>query len=622
MRWVAKIVASALGGFVGAALVGLIEAAVIATTEGGDEFGVFRFGVLSYGVIGSAVGGGLGLGFCIVPALARDARAAAATGAGVVAALLGLAVARFRIVRDVFAESLPVASSKGLLVHAGLLVAAVVVLWLLRRIVLALSKPGGTGIFATVALAAVLVGAGSAATAGLDMLHKAPVAPTQPGTATGPSVILIIADTLRADHLGTYGSTTTKTPGIDRLAKDSVVFENAFSNSTWTRPSISTILTSLYPSSHKVMLKTDSLPDGVTTLAEVMKGAGYRTVGYVTNINVAPAFNFEQGFQEYYYLSPDFFFGATDSGSKLAFYSGMRLIRERFISKAKYVQNYYQDAQTVNGAALPWLDHNADGPFFALIHYMDPHDPYFELPYDGIAVARVDTPDPDPSQRDRLEKLYSGEVEYLDRFIANLVDALQASKHYDDTVIALVADHGEEFYEHKGWWHGTTLYDELSHVPVIMKLPKSAKAGTRVKPWAELLDIAPTLVGAAGVTAPDAWQGRDLFSDKPAPAALFQEEDHEGNVLHSIRKDKWKLITANEGNPRGLAPVELYDMQADPHEMKNVAAANAEVVDGLRADLETLKANAGSKAVTGAGGAGVDAATQEKLRSLGYASGK
>lgn len=619
MHAFSKIPAAIAGGFIGGSLVGLVEAAVIAIAGGGEEFGVFRFAAISYGIIGACLGAGVGVATAILSFLARDARAAGALAGGSVAALLGLAVARFRIVRDLFAESLPIASSQGLAVHAGLLVGALLVLWLVRRLILSTSRDGSTGVAAAAALAAALVIGGVASTAAFDAMNGAKPVPAAPGTAQGPSVILIIADTLRADYVGAYGSRATKTPGMDRLATDGVLFDNAFANSTWTRPSVATIVTSLYPSSHKVMYKTDLLPDGVTTIAETMKEAGYRTVGYVTNINVAPSFHFEQGFQEYHYLTPEFFFGATDSGSKLAFYSVMRLLRERFFAKDKWVHHYYQDAQTVNGDALPWLDRNSAGPFFALVHYMDPHDPYFEIPYNGVAVARVDTPNPDPSQRDRLAQLYASNVEYLDRFVGNLIEALKASNRYDDTVIALVSDHGEEFYEHKGWWHGTTLYDEESRVPVIIKFAKNARAGTRVKAPAQLLDVAPTLVAAAGVTVPETWQGRDLLSDAPVPAALFQEEDHEGNVLHSIRTDRWKLILANDANPRGLPAVELFDMASDPKETNNLAAANPDVVARLRSDLEALKVLAASRAVTGSSGA-IDSATSEKLKALGYAN--
>lgn len=616
MKGFAKVPAAALGGFFGGAVVGFLEAIVVAWAGGAEEFGVFSFGALSYGLIGAVLGGGIGIGTLVVSAFARDTAAAAGLSAGTVAALLGLAVARFRIVRDLFNESLPIASGAGLAVHLGLLVSAILVLLGLRRLVIALAGRG-SGFVATGAMAAstVLIGFLASAVLNATAVPEAVVPP--PGTAQGPSAILILVDTLRADHIGAYGSTTTKTPAMDRLAKDGVIFENAFAQSSWTRPSVATVLTSLYPSSHRVMYKTDLLPTGVTTIAELLEEAGYRTTGHVTNINVAPSFHFEQGFQEYSYLAPKFFFGATDSGSKLAFYSGMRLLRERFLSREKWVEHYYQDAQTVNGAALPWLDRNGREPFFAFIHYMDPHDPYFEIPYNGVAVARVDTPNPDPSQRDRLMELYSSNIEYFDGFLRNLIEALEAAGNYENTMIVLVADHGEEFYEHGGWWHGTTLYEEEVRVPILVKLPKNAKAGTRVREWAQLLDVAPTIAAALGVQPVETWQGRDLFSGAPAPAALFAEEDHEGNILHSIRSDRWKMIVANEGNPRGLAPVELYDMVADPRETENVAGRHPEVVKKLEGDLEALKIHAAAGAVEGASGA-IDEASQERLRALGY----
>jgi arylsulfatase A-like enzyme len=609
MAALTKIPAAAIGGLVGGCLVGLAEAVVIATS-GGDEYGVFRFAAVSYGLVGAALGAVLGVLTAAAPFLARDARLAAALSTGATAATLGFAVARSRLMRDVWPDQLALGSNDDLLVHAGLVAGALVVLLALRRLVLALTREGGSGILATTSLALVLVIGAAAASAGLDMVDRPKPSPPVPGTATGPSVILIIADSLRADHVGAYGSTRATTPAIDRLARDGVVFENAFAVSTWTRPSVATIFTSLYPSSHGVQRKADSLPEAAPTLAESMRDAGYRTVGYVTSSDIGPAFGFGQGFQEYHFLSPELHFGATASGAKLAFYDAMRVARERLLTEAKSVELYYQDARAVNGAALPWLDRNGAGPAFMLIHYMDPHDPYFEMPYNGVAVARVDTPSPDPSQRDRIASLYAGNVEYLDRFIGNLVEALKQAGRYDETIIALVADHGEEFYEHRGWWHGTTLYDEESRVPLIVKLAKNQKAGTRVKGWARLLDVAPTLAGAAKVPAPPAWQGRNLFSDAPAPEALYQEENHEGNVLRSIRTAKWKLIVSNENNPRGLAPVELYDMQADPKETKNVAAEQADVVAKLTGELAALRVAAGSGAQGAAAPVAGDATTK------------
>src|SRR6185295_8017030 len=116
---------------------------------------------------------------------------------------------------------------------------------------------------------------------------------------------------------------------------------------------------------------------------------GYWTAAFTTNINVAPVFNFQQGFDEFRYLEPSFYFGASDSATKLAIYKTLRMVRERFFSSRMYFQNYYQDAEVVGTHVNEWFDSSPPEPFFLFIHYMDPHDPYFEMPYNGKGVARV-----------------------------------------------------------------------------------------------------------------------------------------------------------------------------------------------------------------------------------------
>jgi arylsulfatase A-like enzyme len=247
------------------------------------------------------------------------------------------------------------------------------------------------------------------------------------------------------------------TPALDALALGSAVFEHAFSQASWTALRRA-LLTGLYPSTHQAIRKADLLPEAVTTLPEAMRAAGWRTGGIVTNINLAPSFQFDQGYDEYLYLAPDYFFGASESSSKLAAYSGLRLFRERFLSKRKDVRHYYQDAATATAAATTGSAQRK-GRFFLLLHYMDPHDPYFPHPYDGHAIARVDTPRPDPARAKELSDLYDGEIVFLDRHLGEFLDHLKARGLYDD---ALSCSRGsrEEFHEHGGWWHGTTLYDE------------------------------------------------------------------------------------------------------------------------------------------------------------------
>jgi arylsulfatase A-like enzyme len=612
-----RIFAGAAGGFAGGALVGVVEGGVIAAGGGAAEYWVFFFAACSYGLLGAAMGGGWGL-LCAVLPLPALKQSTQAVAAGLVTASLGLVVSKFRITRDLFAENLPLASSSGIAVHLGLLVGALLLFLLLRAVVQRRVQDKGDaltaartcgGLVAAALLLGVVVTFYAGGEGGDDVADV--------GSATGPNVLLIIADTLRADHVGAYGAGLATTPSLDALAADGVVFKNATAQSSWTRPSIATILTSMYPASHQVMHKTDLLPPEVTTLAEHLGDNGYATGGFVTNINVAPSFSFEQGFDVYRYLAPNFFFGATDSGSKLALYGGMRLVRERFLSGSKQVDHYYQDGTTVNGASLPWLDQADEGAFFALVHYMDPHDPYFELPYNGRAVARVETPHPDPSRAGELRDLYRSNVEYLDVFVGQLIDALKKAGVYDDTLIVFTADHGEEFYEHGGWWHGTTLYEEQLRVPLIIKLPGAARAGSSDDGLARLLDIAPTVAAGAGLSAAGGWQGRDLFGDSKAPTGVYAEEDHEGNVLESIRGARWKLIVANEGNPRGLEPVELYDLLADPGETDNLAGKQQAVVAGMLSDLEVLRTVAAAAAVQGSEGE-LDDASRERLRALGY----
>lgn len=616
MDFVKRVTAGLLGGLVGGALVGLAEAAVVAAVSGPSEYWVFVFGAASYGLIGAAMGAGFGFAVSFVRIVGTEP-AVLGAACGLVVAALGLVVARFRIIRDVFGESLPLASSAGIAVHVGLLIAAGIGFLAMRALLAGAAARRGT--FAAAARYAVaIVGAALVATVILNVVAGGEdEAVAGDATADGPNALLIIVDTLRADHIGPYGASDVSTPALDALAADAVVFEKAFAHSSWTRPSIATILTSLYAASHAVMHKTDLLPDEVTTIAEAMREAGYRTSGFVTNINMAPSFNFEQGFDTYRYLAPNFFFGATDSGSKLSLYSAMRLIRERFLSKSKYVYHYYQDGETVNDASLPWLDGNAKDPFFTLVHYMDPHDPYFEIPYNGKAVARVNTPHPSPDRAGELRELYVDNIEYVDGFLGRLFGRLAKLGLYDDMLIVVTADHGEEFYEHGGWWHGTTLYDEQIHVPLIVKLPNNARAGQRVAGLAGLVDVMPTMLAAVGVTAPPQTQGRDLFGGGSVPDAVYAEEDHEGNVLASVRTPEWKLIVANESNPRGLEPMELYYLGDDPGETRNLVGSRTERVAELRGRMDELAEAAAANAVVGVTG-DISSDDAERLKALGY----
>jgi arylsulfatase A-like enzyme len=219
-----------------------------------------------------------------------------------------------------------------------------------------------------------------------------------------------------------------------------------------------------------------------------------------------------------------------------------------------------------------------------------------------------------------MRELYTGEVAHVDESFGALIEQLQRDGLYDRTAIVLVADHGEEFHDHGGWWHGTTLYDEQINVPLVVKWPSgTTDVGTMARPTgnARQLDVAPTVVAIAGVAPPSTWQGQDLKRGIPADQSVFSEEDHEGNVLAAVQTGQKKLIEANAGNPRGLAPRELYDLQADPHETQNLAATRPEDATRLAATLIELHGRAAQQAVAGSE-AEMDETMRARLRALGY----
>ena len=212
-----------------------------------------------------------------------------------------------------------------------------------------------------------------------------------------------------------------------------------------------------------------------------------------------------------------------------------------------------------------WLGSKPPEPFFLFVHYMDPHDPYFEIPYNGHGIARVSTPDSAGRARATSCTISIMEgVRYLDGYLDELFDRLEGTGCTTAASIAVTADHGEEFHEHGGWWHGTTLVRGAVHVPLIIKRAERARAGPRAHRPGAQLDIAPTLVAAAGAAGARAVPGHRSLHRHASSEPLLAEEDLEGNRLTSMRIGDWKLITANPGNPRGLAPHELYNLASDP----------------------------------------------------------
>ncbi|MET0390143.1 MAG: sulfatase-like hydrolase/transferase [Polyangiales bacterium] len=591
------------------------------------------YGVLTYALPLAALGAALGALSSwtgrLVQRKAQPPALAYARGAACLFASMALAVGSFRLRRDVFHEELRWASGPGLLVLLGCIASALVVYALAAALLRALTtrrfgawllRPWGTPL---------LVAGIGLGLAGLSLAHgdppPPPLAARPPAAAGANNVLFVVVDTLRADHLPSYGYRAGHTPALDQLAADAVRFEAAYANASWTRPSFASILTGRFAASHRTMAKSDALPDELVTLPEALRDGGYHTFGVVTNFNIAPFFNFDQGFDRYTYLAPDFVLGADDASAKLLLVQALRQLIETTRAKRGQVPvgSAYRDAAELNRALLAHLNEPARGPFFLFAAYMDPHDPYYAHPYNGTAYSRAAHPRPKPEEAAGLVRLYDGEITYWDEHFGALLAALKHRGLYDDMTIVVTSDHGEEFNEHGGFWHGATLYDEALHVPLFVKLPQNQLRGSVVRHFVQSIDLMPSVLGLSGLPIPAGVQGQDVFSGHES---VFAEESHEGNVLSAVRVLRGgsavKLIRSNPDNPRHLAPSELYQLDRDPHEQVNVASEEPDLARVLDTTLSTQADDAArGRATPRKVDPNRDPTAVERLRALGYAGG-
>ncbi|MDH5491115.1 MAG: sulfatase, partial [Myxococcales bacterium] len=616
-------------GLLAGLLVGVGEASVV-LLSGSDtpEYSVLFYGGAAYALLLGAGGAGAGLFFALSGRLIRRQAFAPSIAfsrlVGLLVALPALALTAFRIRRDIFHEELVWKSRDGLLVLGGCLLVATLLYFALSLALRALSsRRAGAwllrswGAPALVALLLMGLWGGAKAAPGPEGARAARERVAAPAMAR--DVLVIVVDTLRADRLPSYGYAEGETPNLEAFAEDAIRFDQAFANASWTRPSFASILTGRFARSHRVMSKADALPDELETMAEAFAAGGYHTAGIATNYNVAPFFNFHQGFDEYTYLEPEFVLGANDTDAKLLLVQVMKRIVERF--SAAEPGGAYQDAPAVNRALLAQLDRApSEGPRFFFTGYMDPHDPYFEHPYSGPGYSRATHQHPDPSEAPRLSALYDGEITFWDEHFGALIAELQERGLYEQMTIVVTADHGEEFMEHGGFWHGTSLYDEQVRVPLLIKLPFAERGGSAIEHWVQLVDLMPTLLARNGLPEVEGVQGGDLFV---GTSEVYAEESHEGNILESLRtrrgRSELKIITANENNPRGLPTLELFRVDQDPLERVSLGEEQPEIAAIASRRLELWSAHANEGAVERQAIEASDPEAVARLRALGYA---
>ena len=385
--------------------------------------------------------------------------------------------------------------------------------------------------------------------------------------ATRPNIILITLDSTRADRMGFLGG-HAKTPALDALAKDSLLFERAYAQAPLTVVSHATLLTGTYPQTHQVTEFGTPLAPSLPYLPDLLHAQGYRAAAFVGSIDLDPknglAPGFERGFSLY-----DAGFRPPQPGVTAAPSSNRR-------------------SDQVIARATAWLAKPGQTPVYLWVHLVDP------------AIASS------PS--------YDGALAVTDAAVAKLIAALKAQKLYDDALIVVAADHGQSLGAHGEDTHGVFLYDETIHVPLVMKLPK-AQMAKRVTSRVGLVDVAPTVLEVAGVPVPSQMQGQSLLRIAKAASAPdqpvysrsdFPQRGFGWSALESWRAGKYLYI-------RSPKP-ELYDLSADPGAMKNLATSSKATLETIAAQLDSFDHHFTQGGKT----AELTSSEMQKLASLGY----
>ncbi len=643
-----QIFDSIAGGTLLASILGLSEAIWLLNSTGTPDQLSLVYSVILYGLIGGAIGGGAGLVSLVVGKIVSPlANKPFAWGGGGACFLMGAFLLRYQLNKVVYAEQGVPNSTMGLIIIA-LLAFAGFLFFVLPRILkerqFFIQYKGVLLLWSELIL---LSGAISwASMTSNDPASAAHGKEIPKVMESKPNVLIMMIDTLRADHVGAYNKVDIKTPNLDALAKDGILYEQCISPASWTRPSGVSFFTGRIPSGHNTQTKAARVPNEAVFFTEVAHEAGITVGGFANNINLTATFNLNQGYDTFVYEAPNYPFGGTESVFGLTFYKVVAKVMERISPTHRTVHNYYQPADVVFEDGKSFISANADSRWILYTHLMEPHDPYFEHPnvngsgneeYNGVAYGRAEHEHPDVNDTEYLKDVYKQEIEFMDLEIGRMITWLKENGHYEDTAIIVISDHGEEFNEHGGFWHGTTLYDEVLHVPLIIKTPSNGPKGKRV-PWqVRTIDIAPTITSMLGLEADSSWEGENLLissdisapEDQCAPHPLerlaISENDFEGNILSSIRMNNYKYILANKDNPRGLALEEMFNLLSDSAEKDNLAIQEGEHCQQKHADRkQRLKAILGEvlkeaqQSAVRSDGVELDEATIERMRALGY----
>ncbi len=408
---------------------------------------------------------------------------------------------------------------------------------------------------------------------------------TPPAPGSRPlNVLLVTIDTLRADYLSCYGSQVVKTPHIDRLAKDGILFQYAFAHNVVTLPSHINILTGTYPMYHGVRDNAGfRLGQESVTLAEVLRQQGYKTGAFVGSFPLDDRFGLNQGFDLY-----DDFYGDTGAQTDFSFVE--------------------RPAERVIEPAIEWITANEKKHWFCWIHVFDPHSPYNP---------------PRPFRDQYPENFYGGEVAYIDFALGHLFEFLRESESEKNTLIVITSDHGEGLGDHKEKTHGVFVYNSTLQVPLIIYQKELFREPKVIRQKARHIDIMPTILEILRVKIPKDVQGLSLIPLIKSPRqtrvddsyfeALTPQLNRGWAPLQGILTDQFKYID--------LPIEELYDLETDYGEKTNLAESKKSISDQSKKKLKKLISKYSSKESGGVRKVREDVETLEKLRALGYIGG-
>jgi arylsulfatase A-like enzyme len=481
-----------------------------------------------------------------------------------------------------------------------------------------------------------------ATTMAAPMVVDASAAAPEPGAraprapASAPDVLIVVLDTVRADHVGAYGYARDTTPVFDALAAESTVFLDATAPATWSLPSHASLFTGVFPTTHGAHAEHRALDvDGPPTLAEILAAHGYETRCFTANPWFSEALGLVRGF------------ASSDEAWRVGRTGQTRLFALRLLDGLGLGADEKGGADVVSGFES-WAsrDPAARAPTFAFVNLVEAHFPYHQVPAEHL--ARFTDADPDrlrdvslalmeaqfgaeirdpDALREPSRDMYDAGVHYADHLLGRLIEALRARGTLEHTLVIVLSDHGELLGEYGAFGHGTSLHEEETRVPLLVRYPPAFVAGRVVTVPVSTVGVFATVLDVAGISPPRAPQVeslREVAAGGLPPNYVISErfrlpDDIGGDAgdsplfrrdvrFRTVREGQWKLVSADEGPPL------LFDVSSDEGERLDLADAWPWVVSRLSRQLDSFEHDY----VTRMGGPEVDADTRARLRALGY----